>query len=214
MNMAARMEQTSRPGWIQVSNTTGELLKRSGKENWLQSRGGISVKGKGATETFWLDISGRNCKTGPSSSRELHTNVAHFGKLSSTGDLNAGRDNSKVERLVDWNVDLLMRLLKQIDAHRQRRELMTQRGQPKLATRKGSSRMLLDPNDLVESQTILDEVSEIIVLPQFDNRIAETPMDVSTVELRPEIEKELREYVYTIAMMYRDNSFHNFEHAR
>jgi len=68
--------------------------------------------------------------------------------------------------------------------------------------------------DTVSNTTVLDEVTEIITLPTFDEETAAgEQVDPETVELGDEVTKQLRHYVTSIASMYRDNPFHNFEHA-
>ena len=59
----------------------------------------------------------------------------------------------------------------------------------------------------------VDEVLEIIVLPDFDERASTTSRQVEpeTIVLSPEITTQCRNYVSLIAAMYRDNPFHNFE---
>lgn len=60
----------------------------------------------------------------------------------------------------------------------------------------------------------LEEVTEII--PLFSTLPAdEENSDVSleNIKLPPNVQRQLREYVTMIACMYRDNFFHNFEHA-
>ncbi len=51
VNVASRMESLGEPGSIQVTETTYQLLKASYE---LRSRGRITVKGKGAMNTYWL----------------------------------------------------------------------------------------------------------------------------------------------------------------
>ncbi len=50
MNTASRMESTSKPGHIQVSASTWELLAEC--EEW-QATGGVEIKGKGKMDTFF-----------------------------------------------------------------------------------------------------------------------------------------------------------------
>lgn len=55
INTASRMESTSSPNCIQVSQETAELLRMEGMGSWLAPRQGlVSVKGKGMLSTFWL----------------------------------------------------------------------------------------------------------------------------------------------------------------
>jgi hypothetical protein len=57
---------------------------------------------------------------------------------------------------------------------------------------------------------VLNEVQEVIALPNF---IGEPSRDPSTIQLRDEVVNQLRGFVATVAALYRDNPFHNFEHA-
>jgi hypothetical protein len=59
----------------------------------------------------------------------------------------------------------------------------------------------------------MDELKEIIALPKFDAKALEKETDPKLLILAPQIEEEVRDYVTTIAIMYRDNPFHSFEHC-
>ena len=59
---------------------------------------------------------------------------------------------------------------------------------------------------------VVEEVAEVIMLPDFDDRTA-NKVDPESVELTTEVVEQCRRYVSIIASMYRDNPFHNFEHA-
>ena len=50
-------------------------------------------------------------------------------------------------------------------------------------------------------------------MPKFDARVAIAMEDHDTIEIDPNVIAELREYVTLIASAYRNNPFHNFEHA-
>jgi hypothetical protein len=60
---------------------------------------------------------------------------------------------------------------------------------------------------------VLDEVKEIIELPEFDAVAARKQEGLATVELESTVATQLHEYVSCIAAMYKQNPFHNFEHA-
>lgn len=51
VNVASRMESSGKPGWIQVSPSTYEMLRG---EYVFERRGSIEIKGKGKMTTFWL----------------------------------------------------------------------------------------------------------------------------------------------------------------
>jgi 3'5'-cyclic nucleotide phosphodiesterase len=107
--------------------------------------------------------------------------------------------NEKRNRLIDWNVEVLSGYLTQILSQRFEAE-----GQVQRSCRKAK---------LDDSLNILDEVSEIILLPPFDRRIA-MRSEKCTMSLSGEIRFQLRVYVATIASLYLSkNEFHNFEHA-
>jgi 3'5'-cyclic nucleotide phosphodiesterase len=59
----------------------------------------------------------------------------------------------------------------------------------------------------------LDEVQEIITLPEFDQSASRNRQDPDTVEISPVVMEQLKMYVTWIASMYRANPFHNFDHA-
>jgi hypothetical protein len=59
-------------------------------------------------------------------------------------------------------------------------------------------------------QTVLEEVLEIIHLPTFIGEIAN---DADDFELDSVVLNQLENYASTVASMYLDNSFHNFEYA-
>merc|ERR1711988_986588 len=61
--------------------------------------------------------------------------------------------------------------------------------------------------------TVLDEVKEVITLPEFNARAANKSGDYEFLELPEAVSRQLHEYVRSIAGLYRNNPFHNFEHA-
>ena len=54
VNMAARMESTSEPMKIQISNDTKVLLETRNSSYITVPRGQIYIKGKGMMNTFWF----------------------------------------------------------------------------------------------------------------------------------------------------------------
>lgn len=110
---------------------------------------------------------------------------------------------TKTARLIEWNVDVLLKLLRHIKAAR-------------MVRGKEEEKDLQEPNDVYESsgQKILEEVQEIIELPRFSKRETKVMADPEIVELPSAVAEQLRDYVSVISSLYRqDNPFHNFEHA-
>jgi hypothetical protein len=103
--------------------------------------------------------------------------------------------SDKTERLIDWNVDILLRLLQQIIAHRD-----------------SKSKDDLDETCQQPLMNPFDEVKEIIALPEFKE--TRQLRDPAEVKISDTVTEQLRSFVSTIAGLYQDNAFHNFEHVR
>lgn len=54
VNIASRLESTSNPYRIHVSQRTRDLLLESGQGFQIEYRGETDMKGKGKQSTFWL----------------------------------------------------------------------------------------------------------------------------------------------------------------
>jgi hypothetical protein len=192
VNTCARMERAGDGNQIHTSEETAKLLMAAGKGNWVREREDlVHLKGKGAMKTFWLSTKNRSQDTNPNSSSPR--NSQHFREGTLT-DL-----DSKTTRLVDWNVESLIRVIKQIVA---RRSLCRKR--------RTSSRT--DSLNLKWKETgtnPLDEVVEIIHLPELHPDAKEGDSD--KIELDPGVVQLVKDYVVTLASMYRGNPFHNFE---
>lgn len=97
-----------------------------------------------------------------------------------------------------------MRLLKQIVARREACPVAS----PSEASAPNEARFQTET-----TLNTLDEVKEIIKLPNFDAKATMAQEDPENITLDPSVVEQLHDYVCNIAAMYRANSFHNFEHA-
>jgi len=70
-----------------------------------------------------------------------------------------------------------------------------------------------EAEDPEEDKIVVDEVVEIITLPKFDPKSIKALEKSQSVELDDAVVNQLKDYISTIAQMYRKNPFHNFEHA-
>lgn len=239
MNTASRMESTGMKGQIQVSDETAELLTAGGKERWLTPREGtVDVKGKGKMATFWLTV---GATSGGMSTTGRDTADSRDDGIGSDKDDVASVDTidleekaqarelelqaEKMGRLVDWNVEVLVRLLKHIVARRNatRRKSMKYIGHSSTSlTKFGSSSMtslgigdnnsfcslLADEDEVAfrtEDKRTFDEVKEIINLPTFDAEAVKRQEDINDVQLSPKVTEQLYCYVENVAEMYNDN---------
>lgn len=198
MDICFRLEGSGQRDEIHVAETTANLIKDRGLESWLTPREDkIFLKGKGETQTYWLDYG----KTSRSSSIAIgETASGDSEKL-----IMRKRSAMQSERLVDWIVDILGDLLKEIIAVRKASR----------SAKIDSLNVSLHPTSLSTAEpdaTVLDEVKEIINV-----RTEEVPdinrVDPRSIELDPHVVDQLKDYVSTVQSLYRPNAFHNFEHG-
>lgn len=209
VNTAARIETTGQRDKIHLSQETAELVNQAGKTNWMIRRNDtIVAKGKGEMQTYWL-LSEIEMESGTNPENAKETAAlpgvnAMQPRLAKTAMNVLDPESSlppKIKRLVDWNVDVLKRLLKQVVIKREeiRRETFDIT----------HPTMMKTEMNIGCDTYVLDEVVEIIRLPGY----MKYTRDVSKVEIPKEAEDQLRLYVSSIAAMHRGNHFHNFEHA-
>lgn len=215
VNTAARLESTGERDRIHISEETANLLEAAGKSHWFKARAEkVVAKGKGELQTYWLHI-----KNGPGSCDGIHESEEKqegpetlASKADATAEDAQGtsliqerrlvevQKSAKIQRLVGWNVDVLLRLLQQIVAARHDVE------QHDDAVRRLERQM-------GKGSTVLEEVAEFVTLPEFDKSKVAMRMDPSKVVISPKVVTQLHEYVTLIASMYQANAFHSFEHA-
>ena len=228
------MESTGQKNRIHVSEETAELLRNAGKGHWVYARQElVQAKGKGTMRTFWIDTTragdydvnkpgAGNSSTTGSSVRNQSENGDDREKLNDLLDGSGAaakadkpgqpindsftEEQNKTRRLIDWQVDMFASLLKQMVARRAATSAAPRNSKPVLAA----------DYELKASRgkISLDEVKEIIHLPDFDARAAARQNeDLSKVDLGPNVIRQLRTFITTVASMYRPNHFHNFAHA-
>jgi class 3 adenylate cyclase len=197
MNTASRIESTGERHRVHISKQTADLLIAAGKTHWVKPRDEtIVAKGLGELETFWLVLGKERSEEGTS----LTTSDAGNSFREPISSTESGLSSQKMTRLIEWNVDVLLRLLKQIAAAKS--------GKPSkphaedVAQTSSTARL-----------TVLDEVRDIVALPKFDAKKAEKLEDVESIEIDEKVFAQLSSFVSNISGMYQDNPFHNFEHA-
>jgi Adenylate and Guanylate cyclase catalytic domain len=204
MNTAARLEHTGQMNRIQVSETTAELLRAAGKEHWLRLREDmVDAKGIGKIRTYWACVSSTGSSRG--SGDDYATVVPHTNTNSNssynnelerytgvesrlTDDVN-NLLNEKTTRLIDWNVDMLLQLLTRIHIRRKASGTEADAWLAKSLDSNGQDKM------------VLQEVVEIISLPEFDASAAKREHAFQNEVLDSAIKDELRDYVSNIASM-------------
>jgi len=218
VNTAARMESNGARGRIHISQETANLLIEAGKSSWVTEREDkIVAKGKGELTTFWLQLAKDNDTNSVMTSSSSTGGLSDIGfEVSNGGFIQTPEDigntttaddtcvlTPKMQRLVDWNVDQLSRLLKLI---------VVRRKHPRRQS--NANTILYDSyNNSKRNGTVLEEVKEVITLPNFDASTFKSIEGPDSIELSSEVMDQLHDYVTKICMMYRNIPFHNFEHA-
>jgi class 3 adenylate cyclase len=188
VNTATRMESTGCVHRIQISQATADHLVNVKKSYWLAPReDSVEVTGKGMMRTYWVEIKG--------GAKSVATSVGR-------SDTMHGVANTKLERLVEWNVDVLARLIRYTIHRRQA-----------VAKSNYKTVMPIAPSSTYTGNSnVLGEVKEIIELPDYDG-YSDSIEDVDPIVLDPTVLLQLHKYVVGIAKSYEQNLFHTFEHA-
>ena len=202
---------------------TADLLKRQGKMHWVVLRDEkIHAKGKGELETYWLDLkiqssgsarSGQSGKSGGSASSSNNMDlVGTYASVVQHLETNSKvRIDSilppKIQRLVKWNADVLLRILKQVVARREANEALANEDDSEhadLGASLGDSKIAaVRRTSSPDGKTCIDEVEEIIELPKFNAKAAKIQKDANDVELSAEVVQQLHDFITVIASMYR-----------
>jgi len=186
MNTARSMEASGIPNRVQVSQETADLLISQGKGMWLsQRKDPVIAKGKGELVTFFVD-------------RKKDTNPDHSNG-SSVGDLSGSAvEVTTFHRITDWTTEVLAGILKEMIVSR-RTSGIPRAPKAHLAALERDVTL----RNEARSTTVIDEVQEIIELPEYRHKRDRGPGD--DVVLDPIVVEELRDFVRTIARRYNDN---------
>lgn len=192
----------------------------AGKGKWVVPRDDVvTAKGKGALRTCWLTVNARSTTKGSvrssnagsvsecedrstivkSFKRSLSGASKMFGKSEVPAAISIKDTTDRNDRLVDWMTDLLKKALEQVVAQR-----MVNGGPQKQQ----------NPIEAFapRGNSVIQEVVEIIELPELRRDMQH--WDTVGTEIDVKVLEELRQFVESIAAMYRNNPFHNFEHVR
>ena len=205
-----QMLTNGKPNKIHISVETAELLNLAGKSHWISPRKDVVlVRGKGEMSTFW--IKPKACLPNEKSA-ELFDKTGSSVCSESTADesdilfetVNISTDEGiHFESVVDRAVSMLLHYLKKI--HARRIILGNSTHRPRKPRDEEAEIGMGDP--------IIEESREVVQMPFFDPRIKPGTINLDRVELPEEVESQLRLFVSSIASTYRDNRFHNIEHA-
>ena len=206
-NTASRIEATGEGNRIHLSQETADELAAANKGHWIKPREDkVFAKGKGMICTYWLNT---KMKTSPSS-RGCSGEVTSERQTIDYGSASAADEdsvhapatsnkeahdkqitdfNAKITRLVKWNTDVLTRMLKQIVARRE--------ASPSAGVERSSRKLQVNSFSSClprEGKTVIDEVQEIIRMPDFDVS-ALNHQDPEQVQLDEKVTTQLKQYI-------------------
>lgn len=208
MNTTSRIESTGQPNRIHISSDTADLLRKAGKEYWIKAREKtVEAKGKGIMSTYWLESSPRTGTSVHSKDSDLDQDVP-VSEVNSS--IYTNNQNSKEDRLVSYISDVFLRLLRELT---NRRDALDRDNPNRRPANTEEILEHLESSGSREGTMVLDEVQDIIELPNFNAIADKYQKDPDSVVLPQKIISQVHHYVGTIAALYRKNAFHNFEHA-
>ena len=231
MTTATLIHNTGLSNRIHLSHTTANLLIENGCKRWVtKCQEKPYTAEKGELDTYWLTRGIKHL----GGFEETASSIAYsdFLSMASGGSDDFDLYEDSQMRWIEWNVEVLSKVLKQIMAQRGSSNLLDESFRTvKMVTRRSSVRSFsagsatpcsvcgTNACSSIEAHNSslampLDEFAEIIELPDFDKRAIKRQHDNSSkLELDPELMMQLKEYVTMVASMYKDNPFHNFAHA-
>ena len=173
-------------GRIHLSQETVDLIPEAFRSQWAKPREQL-VGGNGApgTMTYWLSPSA----LAMSDDSKRNASARNLMAFESEAD--------RIPRLVDWNVQLLKRVLNQMAS--QRSAVFSDRPLKEDAV----------DRQLRDGKLVIDEVEEVVKLPKYRATRSRSFNNQLLVEVSDEVEEQLREYITAIAHSYKDNPFHN-----
>lgn len=242
VDLASRMRATSAPGMVHMSQSTADSLIQNGRKKWIRHRAEMTmIRGQGEVQSYWLAdqtskrLSGDAVRSlsfaGGDSGDEGGGGGGGDFDFSFRGDASTGSasdlwddesaifakpptESNKSSRLVEWLVESMSHLLKMVIAHRRAQGgsgfLVKPPGHHRRNNSHGGSGSF---TALVLAETPLEEVQEVIKLPEFDGVQRKAGKDIEKIKLTPTVTRQLRALVGELSKLYHDNPFHNFEHA-
>mmetsp|Transcript_7886 Transcript_7886/g.15271 ORF Transcript_7886/g.15271 Transcript_7886/m.15271 type:complete len:1152 (-) Transcript_7886:303-3758(-) len=197
MNTASRMESTGVRDKIQLSQETAELLYAHGKSRWVTPREErVIAKGKGELQTYWLSCAPASTGTIFTGTTTEDSESLWAGDVDPTPGL-----PEKVVRSIQWNVDILGKLIREIAANREsynNAEPLAEMPSP-------------------DGTTVVNEISDAIpFVAPLDTAIAlrKSGTSLADVNIDQAVFDQLHDLITAIALLYHsNNAFHNFDHA-
>jgi hypothetical protein len=189
-------DAASEPRPLERKTSLQVHLKQKRKGNLLPTHVVSAASGESSSRRSMLSNASGDASNG---SRRNFLDQLEDDDIWAAGELDDGYDGfstNRQERLIDWNFDILMGLLKKIVAHRRSKEVEETKGNLELKNYK--------PNSALEELTEIIPLSAGSTVNKSTNKVR-----AEDVVLPLKVDAQLREYVTMIACMYRDNRKYN-----
>lgn len=157
----------------------------------LKNRQQLASKGKNLVPTFLAKLN-----AGISSETSIGNDDMAETASNTEQDEKAAKH---MQRLIQWNVEMLKQLLKQVVA---RREALGISSLAHVSVPSGGT-----------DSFILDEVAEVIEFPQFDPSVSPDKLNPESITLDPAAEAQLEQFVTDISSRFTQNDFHGVDHG-
>jgi hypothetical protein len=205
MNTASRMESTGLADCIHVSQDTADLIAASGKSHWLvQREEKILAKGKGKMQTFFVDT---NKMSRPYASSARSTCSGSELSPDSGHDVDFAELEQRRDRSTEWTVEIMAHHLRAMINARREKKIQPDPWE-EIEELELSSYSAFG----ITSKSAINEVAQAIAFPEY--KVGGKGTNIAPdIELDTTVLEELRCYVQTIASLYNENPFHNFDHA-
>ncbi len=228
MTTASLIHSTGLSNRIHISQTTANLLIENGCNQWVTKRQTKPYTSeKGELDTYWLTRG--ITYLGGIEETASSIDYPDFKSMASGASEDFDLYGDSQRRWIEWNVKVLSRVLKEILAQRATSKVTRFSGVRTISggSTGSSTGTNTTPCSVCGSDTCstieahssplampLDELAEIIELPDFDKRAIKRQRENSSkLQLDPALMSQLKEYVTMVASMYKENPFHNFAHA-
>jgi hypothetical protein len=162
----------------------------------LKNRQQLASKGKLLTPAFLDKMDKGTHSSGISPSSSI---VQLPPPLTSPWEERKAAISKQNQRLVDWNTEMLQRMLMAIVEKRIASGEAFQQNIPVI--------------ELQEGKTYCDEIVEVINFPSFDEETSPDKLDIDGVDLGSEVDSQLRDFVTVLASRFQDNQFHGFDRS-
>jgi hypothetical protein len=178
------MESTGVRDKVHISADTARHLAKSGKSHWYQPREDkVVAKGKGEMDTYWLLTSRQSDSKGTKEEGPVGADDDLLFSSSPYPDLVIR--NEKFKRMIDWNCDILLQMLRNVVA-----------GRPNKPRRQSYHEDLDELGcNIADDSLPYEEVSDNIRLPDYDAHSSVYSINPDNVVIDDRVVEQMHDYV-------------------